>query len=104
MNQKDIKNMKDWQKENCVKHSCKFADSDTVGTGKPCCMKPGGPLPDQEGNCVSWKREVMMYCIRCGTEWTLRGDSTGTVFDGYCGCGTKCQRKVEEVENHETKE
>lgn len=32
-----------WQNNNCSR--CKFAESKKVGTGEPCCTRPGGPEP-----------------------------------------------------------
>lgn len=32
-----------WQSNNCSR--CRFADSEKVGTGEPCCTRLGGPEP-----------------------------------------------------------
>ena len=37
------------QEVNCV--GCKFADTDKIGTGEPCCQYPG-PLDFLEGQCL----------------------------------------------------
>jgi len=104
MNPKDLEYLRKFQEENCITHSCKFADPKTVGTGKPCCTYPGRKSVDQDGNCESWQKEVKMYCLKCGKEWVARTYKEGTQITtelyGYCGCGTKLQRKKVEGEWH----
>jgi len=65
--------MKDFQDMNCK--GCTFADSDTVGTGKPCCTYPG-KIELIMGRCQ--QRLGMGFAVLMGWPLPNRADRPAT--------------------------